>query len=478
MKRFSSSSSRLTWLDKAVFVQVAVLLVGSAWAFGGNIWWARLALSIWASLALPLTLIAFLRKDTIGQEARARKTWLLPPLLYAGLVVASTFNPSFDPLVIDGVTLVAHKGAARPDWPSTVNAAASLGSLWLGAGVYLSALNLAWVLRSRAALRGLMILIAGNALALSVFGTVQALSSAGFYFGAATSPNLRYFATFIYNNHWGAFMILSLSVALGLLFYQVRRIHGRDLWHSPFSAALLGALLIAATAPISASRAATGMAALLLTIATVQALVTITRERRRRNRPVWPPVVALLLWVSAGIGAVGWLALDAITSRYTETRSALEKNQSLWGARLELYRDTWELARQKPVFGWGLDGYGVAFQLIRPPPLEANRQNERRYATAHNDWLQSIAETGFAGTTLLVAMVALPLATLPRRVRGHPLVAYPLSGLGLLLLYAIVEFPFSNPAFLVLFWTCLFMTVQYARLLPFDRASESTEGTS
>ncbi len=476
MKPSSTSSSRLGWLDKAVLVHIGVLLVGSAWAFGGNIWWSRLALSIWASLALPLTLISFLRKDTVGDEARARKWWLLPPLLYAALVITSTFNPSFATLVIEGDSLMAHKGAARPNWPSTVSATGSLDSLWLGAGVYLSALNLALVLRSRTALRGIMILIASNALALSIFGTLQSLSSAGFYFGSATSPNLRYFATFIYNNHWGAFMILSLSVALGLLFYYTRRIHGRDLWHSPFSAALLGVLLIAATAPISASRAATGMAAVLLTIATVHALATIARNRRRQHRSVWPPVALVLLLMLSATAAVGWLALNSIASRYTETREALAQNQSLWGARIELYQDTWELARQKPVFGWGLNSYGIAFQLERPRPLPEDRQYESSYVTAHNDWLQSVAETGFLGTALLVAMSALPLAALPRHSRGHPLVAYPLLGFGLVLLYAGIEFPFSNAAFLILFWTCLFAAVQYARLQPVGRSAELPGG--
>ena len=55
------SSSPLSWLDRAVLVHVGVLFLGATWAFGGNIGWARLGLSIWASLSLPLTAAAFLQ---------------------------------------------------------------------------------------------------------------------------------------------------------------------------------------------------------------------------------------------------------------------------------------------------------------------------------------------------------------------------------------------------------------------------------
>jgi O-antigen ligase len=462
----SAASARLSPLEKIALCHVGVLLIGSTWAFGGNIGWARLALSVWASLAVPLVALAFCQKNSSGAEARRNSWWLLPPALYAALVISSVFNPSFRPITSEGAVLLVHQGPAHPHLPSTVSPAASLHSLWFGAGVYLSAFNLALTLRSRTSLRFLFTLVAANTLALSVFGTLQALSSAGFYFGAAVSPNTRYFATFIYNNHWGAFMILSLSLCIGLLFYHVRRFQGRDLWHSPFSAALTGVLLIAATAPLSASRAATGMAALLVTVACLHAVVQISRTRRREQRPVWPPVLILVVTLLLAGSAIGWLGLRMINQRVVETRTALNQEQNLLGGRLELYRDTWELAARKPVFGWGLDSYGTAFQLIRPRPLQAHRQYELSYDTAHNDWLQSLAETGWAGTGLLVLTAAFPLAAVFRRKTAHPLVAYPLLGLAIVLLYAAIEFPFSSAALVILFWTCLFAVVRYARLSP------------
>lgn len=452
-------------LEPLVFLHVAVLLVGSSWAFGGNIGWARLALSAWASLALPLAIALLSRPDQAGVEARSRLPWLIPPALYAALVCASAFNPSFRPVVLGSETLLVHRGEPHPGWPGTVSPAASLKSLWFGAGLYLSAFNLVLAANRRSRLRWLLGLVVVNAAALAVYGTLQKLTGSGFYFGAIESPNKRFFATFIYNNHWGAFMILCLAASLALLFYMIRR-HGggRALWRSPFGVLLVATVLIAATAPISASRAATLMAAALAIIAMGHATLKIIRGRRLDSLPVWPPVVAMFLSVALVLAAAGWLASRSISERYADTRETLQSDQGLWAGRMELYRDSWDLAMRKPVFGWGLDGYETAFQLIHPRPLMAHRHYERSYATAHNDWLQSVAETGFVGTLLLALTIALPLASLRGASLRHPLIFYPLAGLAITLLYALVEFPFSSGAFLALFWTSLFVVVRQARL--------------
>ena len=88
-------SHRLSWLEKAVLIHVSTLLLFATWAYGGNIWWARLTLSIGASFSLPLCVAAALQKQGQGRHTRRKLGWLIPPALYAGLVFASTFNPSF-----------------------------------------------------------------------------------------------------------------------------------------------------------------------------------------------------------------------------------------------------------------------------------------------------------------------------------------------------------------------------------------------
>jgi O-antigen ligase len=451
-------------LEKVTLIQVGVLIVASSWIFGGNIWWVRLPLMIWASASLPLAIAAFVQPGSWGKAARRKAWWLAPLAVFAVLVIASSFNPSFLPLTSDGEVVLVHRGAAHPNWPSTVNPVQSLYALWFGCAVYLSAFNLVLIVRSRTGLRILLVVMAVNTLVLAVLGTIQKLSGSGFYFGTATSPNIRFFGTFIYNNHWGAFMILGLCIAVGLVFHHVRKNASRDLWHSPFSVALVGVLFIAATAPVSASRAATAMAALVVVLATIHALTLIAAGRRREGRSTAQAIGLVLFFVAAMVGAIGWLGFRSINERYQETHFVIEQNQSVFGGRASLYRDTWELASRQPVFGWGLDSYGTAFMLIRPRPIQANRQYESSFVTAHNDWLQSVAETGFVGTALLVLMAAIPLLSIRRHSLGHPLIAYPLFGCGLIVLYAIIEFPFATGAVLISFWALFFAAVRHAQL--------------
>ncbi len=458
---FAISSSRL---EKAVLIHLGVLLLAASWVYGGNIWWMRAALTVWAGLGAGLTLVAFLQPGDTGRDARRKAWWLAPWLLLVVLIVASCFNPSFVPVIWDGETRWVHRGPAHPGWPSTVDPGSTLRELAFGAGVYLSAFNLLLVVRSRRALRRLLIVGATSTVLLAVFGTIQKLGAQDFYFGSATSPNERFFSTFIYYNHWGAFMILWLTIAAGLGFYYASNHRARDLWHSPFTVAAIGAVVLAISAPVSASRAATGMAGMVVMIALAHTLACITTHRRTQRRPVWPPVLTLILLVSLTLGVTGWLAHRSINERYTETLATLETDQSLVEGRRELYRDTWTLAMQKPLFGWGLESYGTAFMLIRPRPLAPTRQYEASYVEAHSDWLQSIAETGFVGTLLLFLMGLVPLLSISWRALMHPLVAYPLIGCATIALYAWVEFPFASGAVFIAFWTIFFSAVRYARL--------------
>ena len=463
-----SFSSRL---ETAVLIHVCVLVLASSWIYGGNIWWIRPLLSAWASFGLLLTIAAFLQPGDLGRDARRKSAWLLPWLILIGLIVASSFNPSFFPIQIEGKIMFVHRGPDHPNWPSTVNPSTTLHELWFSAGTYLAAFNLMLAVDSRRVLRQLLVFCTTSAVVLAVFGTIQKLSGLGYYFGSENSPNVRFFATFIYYNHWGAFMILWLATGAGLIFYYAIRHKARDLWHSPFTVVAMGVLFMALTAPVSASRSATGMASLVVLIALAHAFSRIAAHRRAVNRPVWPPIVALLLMISVTLAATGWLAHHSISERYADTQKAMTTNKPFLSERLELYKDTWKLAMQKPVFGWGLESYGTAFMLIRPRPLAENRQYEASYMKAHSDWLQSVAETGFVGTILLMLMALIPLASVPWRALRHPLVAYPLLGCALIALYAWVEFPFANGAVLIAFWTLFFSAIRYAGL---QRQSDSS----
>lgn len=449
-------------LEIAVLLHVGGLLLIASWAFGGGAGWARNLIAGWGSLGLFLLLAALRDRAVHGENVRQSLRWLIPLLGFNLLVLGSCLNPSFSERVFAGQPLLAHTGAAFPRLPSTALPATTLEHLGLFNAIYLSCFNLILAVHRRRALRWLLLVGVGNAVLLSIFGTFQKLTSDGLFFGRVPSPNARYFATFVYGNHWVAYIVLLLAACLGLIFHQVRHADDRESSRLPLSLGLIGLVLMAITPVLAGSRAGVLLVGLLLAAGVIRVLRHLQRARRAQGRSAVLPIAGLSLGVVLALGGAVYLGRDAIQERWQDSRSQWQ--EGLLGERLRLYRDTLQLAAAQPVFGWGLGSYGQVLQLTRPRPLEANRQYEHSYVDAHSDWLQSLAETGVAGTVLLVLCGLVPLRGSRALKVAGPLPAYLLGGCGLILLYAAVEFPFGNPAVVVSFWTCFFVAVQYCRL--------------
>jgi O-antigen ligase len=303
--------------------------------------------------------------------------------------------------------------------------------------------------------------------ALAVLGTFQKLvGSPGLWFGAVASPNDKFFSTFVYHNHWGAFTVLNTSVCLGLFFHLLRRASDRPFWHTPIPLALIGLLLLATSVPLSSSRSCTALMALLLFGALVHWLARFVRRRRDQQRSAVLPLVGILVTAALAIGAIFYLGQEVIAERAhltSEQIAAIAKEDTL-NSRLTLYRDTWRMAAVKPWFGWGLESYAHVFRIFNTQRAAELWVWIPFYAEAHNDWLQSLAEVGFVGTALLGALVGIPVCGVRWRRVESVLPRYLLAGAAVVLLYAWVEFPFANPAVMITFWAVVYCAVRYASL--------------
>jgi O-antigen ligase len=148
----------------------------------------------------------------------------------------------------------------------------------------------------------------------------------------------------------------------------------------------------------------------------------------------------------------------------TTAQLSPEARASTVQSRLTLYRDTWTMAAQKPWFGWGLESYAHVFRIYNTQRAAELWVWIPFYAEAHNDWLQSLAETGFVGTGLLILLGLLPLFGIPWRRVESVLPRYLLAGCAIILLYAWVEFPFANPAVALTFFASFYCAIRYAAL--------------
>ncbi len=463
-----TSGDPLAPLEIATLIHVGVFVVAATWAFGGNDLNVRPPLLAWGSLSVIITLLA-LRHVHQGPRppSKRRYLWLIPFLLFNAYVVIGLFNPS-QTEILNGSEKMLLTGTYTHWLPSTARPRLAAWALWAFDTAFLSAFNLAVVVRRRRALRGLLLVLCGNATALAVFGTLQKLAGAkGLFFGLVHSPNPSFFSTFIYHNHWGAYILLSTAAALGLFWHYLRRgdREYRDVWHSPAFVGAVGILLLSATIPLSSSRSSTLLLVGLLGLAFIHGALRAIRSRRGNNESPALPLAGIGAILVLGAAAILWLANPVIRMRWELTKSqvtTMERHGTI-GSRIALYRDTLAMAKAQPIYGWGMGSYPTIFYRYNTAVPRSDNL-PIFYADAHSDWLQAFAELGLVGSALIGLCGLLPLFSLIRGGARSLISRYLLAGCAIILLYAWVEFPLGDFAVVIVWWVSLFSAVAYASL--------------
>jgi O-antigen ligase len=462
--RVPPSQRPLRILEWLVLGHVGIFFVAITWGFGGAADWLRPYFGWWGGVGILLTLTALQDREAQREGWLRPLVWLWPVVAFNAFVLIGCLNPSFRPLKFGAETLLIHSGA-RLWLPSSAQPDLGLGALALFDVTWISCFNLALVVRQRRAIRGLLLVITVDALALAVFGTIQKLGHAtGLFFNAVKSPQKAFFSSFVYHNHWGAFMVLMLSVCLGLTWHYARRAESRGFFDSPAFSGVVVMFFLAASVPLSTSRSCTILAVLLWGAAFLHWISRLVQKRRQFRESIALPVTGALIAVVLAAAGIWQIAGESITTRLAKTREQLDDMQERGdiGSRRLLYQDTWRMARDKPWFGWGMGSYPHVFTLYN-----SQRSVDKLpvfYRDAHSDWLQAFAEHGIVGCALLTLCALVPLLRLRARHLASAVPCYLLGGCALLLLYAWVEFPFGNLAVNLTWWLCFFCAIHYARL--------------
>ena len=455
----------LSRFERLTLAHVAILLVATTWGFGGNALWLRPTLAWWGSLSILITLSAILGRSESPLDLRPLR-WLWPFVLFNGVVLVSLWTPGFREVRSGPDTMMLARSV--PAWvPSAAVPAEARRALWLFDALYLSCFNVAFVLKRRRAVRGLVLIAMANALALAVFGTLQKLAGAdGLYFGRVRMRQQYFFSTFIYHNHWAAFALLMAAAGLGLAWRYNQRAGERGFLYTPGFAALVTVFLLAVTEPLSASRSGVILMAALLLAAFLQLILRVSRRRRRDGASAAAPLAGAALVLVLALAGIWYVAGDTIERRavLTGQQLAVMRAEGTIGARMALYRDTWRMGRDRPWFGWGMASFPYAFMLYNTQEPDRRDRLPIFYSAAHDDWLESFAEHGVIGSLLLAGCGLAPLFGLRRSQLANPLTRYLLAGCALVLAYAWVEFPFGNIAVVLSWWLCYFCAVRYAYL--------------
>jgi O-antigen ligase len=191
-------------------------------------------------------------------------------------------------------------------------------------------------------------------------------------------------------------MALPVAVAVGIWIYRkgVTR-HSSSGWAAVWSSLWFG-MAVCLLLGIVTSLSRMGFLAALggLGIAGILAVGSWERnpgEGRAWLRTLWPAGMVTLgvLWMFI------FLPTDELISRFASFAQTEDISQD---TRAEIWRETGRLVDEYPVLGAGLGSYEAAFMKYKTvAPMHT-------VDYAHNDYLQVIAETGYVGFGLAVAL--------------------------------------------------------------------------
>ena len=302
--------------------------------------------------------------------------------------------------------------------------------------------------RHKAQLQRLLIVWAVVASMEGLYGLLQVLAHSGQIWSWSPAYYKGGTGTFIYRNHFGAYLAASTLVALGwlvALFAAYAPIGTRPTWRArlaylgrekqlpAFFFLFFAILIMASSLMVSASRGA--ILAFFFTLAIAQILLIIRRKAKRS-------LTLILGLVFAGV--------IVVFSIYIGMQSTVERFTTLgvsWPKRWDLAVGAWRLASGFPLTGSGWGSFEQVF-----PPYQPFWVVGKIVDHAHNDWLEILAETGWMG----LALVAVATIFFWRRVallwkqQKHSnfkwVAAGCLAAAVCLAIHALADFPFRTPA--------------------------------
>jgi O-antigen ligase len=347
------------------------------------------------------------------------------------------------------------------EWlPTSIQTPFERFNLWrqfiIYATVWLTACAL-WVgITRRKSLHILLGILVGNACVLGMQGFVHRSGGEAKVLWLREFPGASSFASFVYQNHAGAYFGMLSFVALGLAIWHFFEGRKRLARSTPAALWLIAALILVFAVIFSMSRGAIisvslfGLAALLA--------VVILRFTSSTQSTV-PTIVPILIALSV-IGTVAWMIrqinFSSVYHRF-EQLSKLQANDPSLVSRQMARESSMTMFGDHWVRGVGAGGFRYLFpEYIKEKQLIYDR-GQLFWEHAHNDWLEIPIELGMTGVLLLVTGFGWIAWTWARNGGWrHPLVLMLAFGTGQVMVHALMDFPFQNPAILTT-WLALWV---------------------
>jgi O-antigen ligase len=450
-------------------------LVFLPWAIGGMRPWAHFISLGLAAVGLVVALLPRnYREEHSGAAAFRLIMWpklLRFPIFWLGLallglVVLQNLNPAWA-YATDGKGWWM-RGIPYKEWlPGGVDAPFDRWGPWRVFMIYSTVwmvLCSMWIgFTRRRSVQILFLALAFNGLLLAAFGMAQRLFSNGKMFWFWQSPSASFFSTFVYKNHAGAYLVLTLTVACGLsAWYYLRGLRRLEKSNPAGVFAFMGTC-IAVAVLISYARGATLVMLIFLTLSIGAFIVHqfISPPENRRSAIAVILVLLFGFFLKTGLDALeSHIAWDRLSAGLMEKDTSLESRRLATEASLGMLEDHWKLGTGAGSFKFLFPVYQQRFPTI----LEANGRR-RFWEHAHNDILEFPIELGAPGMLILFAGAGyLAFGLIRCFFWENPLSASIVLGLGLLLFYSWWDFPFQNPAVLTTWCACWVAVLMWTQM--------------
>jgi O-antigen ligase len=355
----------------------------------------------------------------------------------------------------------------HPDWPN-VRSTLSLHpyatymeftKCLAYAGLFCCTLN---ILRSQRRIRYVSLAIVGVAAGMALLGIVQHLAGTTAVYGWRDASYTTFFGPFLNRNHFAAYQSMAILLGLGLFLAPTAQSSSLPspfslrVWLSHPSTGQRLLLLFALSVMTGALILSLSRGGVLGFLAGLTLFILLLRQHRAGNRTRMMLALAVLAAMSL------WLGLTPLLERFMH--SAHGGPAVTWGERLSVYKATWNIAQDFPLFGIGLEAFPVIFPRYQPADVRLH------YLQAHNDVLQLLAETGWIGLLSLMGSLLGLITAIVKRWRQrhdpfvHVIVPAGLAAFCAIALQSLVDFSLRIPANALLMTVILALTFACAHL--------------
>jgi O-antigen ligase len=279
--------------------------------------------------------------------------------------------------------------------------------------------------------------------AVAAFALLQGISPNGRLYWLR-QPRLGgwIYGPYVNHNHYAGLMELLIPIPLVLALSRLAPDKERI-------AAACAAAVMAGTIFLSGSRG--GMLALLAELV-VLAVVLV------RQRYDWRAALALGLFLLLVVGLLTWLGGDELTRRLATMHSSHTDISN--DMRFQINRDGLRMFWKRPVLGWGLGCFPVAYPQFR------TFYTNFFINQAHDDYLQLLVEMGLLGFGTVVWYLVVLFRRAGKKMRNWPsevggaVTLACVLGIAGMLVHSAVDFNLEIPANAALFY--VFCTVAAA----------------